>query len=380
MNGFDYAMMAVAVALAFSAALVVAVVVYKAVHRRSLRRHRFRRSIYLKLLSRHVMDPGSTPELSLRQAEDDAFLEAVIEIRNTLLGPSVESLDGIIDRTGLASHQAARLRARLRKGRRLRAAASLAEIGDPRTARVLMHHLSDRVPEIRVQSARGLARMKHTPAVDLILNRYHAETAWVQSRFAEILPGFGREAIWPLVAYIRIHQHSEGRGVPEVVRALGVIGDMEVGPALSEVLYTSQNVEVRLALIETLGSIGGPLALRPLRRAFRSDDWRVRAKAASALGSIGDPSVNPLLATGLTDTSWWTRRNSAAALAMLPGGVDFLFDGLTSEDRYARDASAEALADIGELVAARDRMERGVPQPRDIRLIDYMQTPQMVFT
>lgn len=222
--------------------------------------------------------------------------------------------------------------------------------------------------------------MRHTAAIDLILDRFSSETPWVRSRFAEALALYGRDASWPLTAFVRVnHRHRDHPGVPEAVHILRRIGDNEVGPALAELLYTTEDVEVRLALIDALGEIGGPMALRPLRRMFLSDDWRVRAKTARAFADIGDTSALPILASGLNDPSWWTRRNSASSLAVLPGGLELLYDAIGGQDEFARDAAAEALADCGELGNAKDRFEAGVAEPRDIRLIEHMEQPEMIF-
>lgn len=372
-------MAAVTVMFLVSVLLLVAVIIYKWANGRRLAAHEERRVSYLKLLSRHVAAPGSVDRITISEADDDAFIDALIDVRHTLSGTSVESLEGVIDRAGLIAHQARRLRSRFPLGRRLRAVVSLAEIGDPGAARILMHHLSDRVPEIRVQSARGLARMRYTAAIDVILDRFPDETPWVQARFAETLALFGRDAVWPLTAWVRVnHTHGGDTGVAEVIRILGIIGDSEVGPALAELLYSAEEPEIRIALIETLGLIGGPLALRPLRRMIQSADWRIRAKAASAFAKIGDPSINPILREGMGDPSWWMRRNCAAALAALPGGIDLLYEAIAAPDQFTRDASAEALADCGELIAARDRLDAGEADARDARLIAYTHMPEPV--
>jgi HEAT repeat protein len=141
---------------------------------------------------------------------------------------------------------------------------------------------------------------------------------------------------------------------------------------LATVLRVTVDPEVSLAAIEALGLVGGPLAIRPVKYAFRSPDWRLRAKSATSLGQIGDPSVNPALATGLEDPNWWVRRNCAAALAAIPGGSDHLFLALQSDDPFARDAAAEALADLGALTSARAREEAGTATEHDLLLLDHI--------
>lgn len=381
MTAIEATATAVAVVLGLGIALMIGVIGLKWAHRKRVLAHEQRRKSYTKLIASHLAEGEATPRLADRELSDDAFIDAVIDVRNIVAAPEVDTLNGLVDSRNLVRIQAERLRDPFPLGRRLRAAVSLAEIGDQRAARVLMQHLGDKEPEIRIQCARGLSRIRHTAAIAPILNRINQEIPAVRSNFADSLIGYGPVASWPLTAFVRDHHTDpDTTGVPEVARAIGQIGDLEVGPALAELIHSIENVEVCLAVIESLGEIGGPLALRPLRKMFVSSDWRIRAKTATALGNIGDPSVDPILFTGLSDRSWWVRRNSAAALAILPGGINWLYDGLISHDEFARDAAAEALADSGELEAARVRFEAENARPRDTRLINHMNQPGLVLS
>jgi HEAT repeat protein len=214
--------------------------------------------------------------------------------------------------------------------------------------------------------------MRWLPAIAAILDRFEVETPWVRSRFADSLVDYGTEATWPLISYIRVHHRLAAPGVPSAVRTLGAIGDSEAVPALLEVLDDSTDAEIQIAVVETLGRIGGPMAFDPVEKAARSEDWRLRAKAATALATLGDVSVIPTLALGLEDENWWVRRNSASSLSHLPTGIDVLYAALLSQDRFARDAASEALAEAGEVLAARARIESGRGEPRDIDLVDHV--------
>ena len=379
MNGTTIGIIVVGVVFSVDILLLLGLVSLKAVHRRRTERHDKRRAAYVAVLSRHLAFQHHTDPIGAKAVEDDAFLDAVIDLRNIVTGHEIETLTGIVDSLGLARQQEARLRSRFPLGRRLRAAVSLAEMGDEATAQVLIEHLDDREPEIRIQCARGLGRMQHTAAIDPILERFGLEEPWVRARFADTLVGFGAKATWPLVAYIRMNLGpGENQGVIEAIRVLGTIGDREVGPTLSGVLRVASDPEVGLATIEALGAVGGPLAIRPLEQAFRSPDWRIRAKSATSLGQIGDPSINDVLAQGLEDDDWWVRRNSAAALASLPGGDDLLLKAIGSDDPYARDAAAEALADSGALATARERLETGDATEADRALLAYVTAQEAV--
>jgi HEAT repeat protein len=296
----------------------------------------------------------------------------LIDIRPAVDGPAEETLLDIIDRHGVMKDQTRRLESPFPLGRRLRAAVALAEIGDESAAATLAAHLADREPEIRIQAARGLGRMGWTPAIDAIVSGFAKETPWVRARYADTLLGFGSAATWPLVAYIRVNHHFESEGPVAAIRTLAVIGDDQAGQPLIEILHTATDPEVRLAAIEALGAIGSPRALPVLRNQARSADGRIRAGAVSALGEIGDRGALDLLASSLTDPEWWVRRNSAAAMVMIVGGIDRLYEALLNEDRFAADAAAEALADAGELISARQRIAGGNPRQKDLTLVGHM--------
>jgi HEAT repeat protein len=318
--------------------------------------------------------PLHTEYIDPKVVNDGAFLDAVIDLRNTMAGPEIETLAGIIDRYGLVKQQAARLRSRYPLGRRLRAAVALAEMGDESSAPVLIEFLDDREPEVRIQCARGLGRMHHTPAIDAIIERFAQESPWVRSRFADTLVGFGAGAVWSLLAYIRVNhdQDDDNEPVIEAIRILGIIGERDIGPALIDLLDRFEDPELKIAAIDALGYIGGPMAVAPMVGFLDADDWRIRSKAAHSLGEIGDPLANDALRKGLEDANWWVRRNSAAALAGMSEGVEVLHEALHADDPFARDAAAEALADCGELGRARERQEQGQATDADLQLLSFM--------
>lgn len=369
----DLLTVAMLVVLAVDLALLLALVGLKTIHRRRMRRHRERRDHYVQVLSRHLAYEHAVDPIPPEAADDEAFLDALIDLRNTVTGVEVDKLSGIADRYKLVERQATRLRSRFPLTRRLRAAVSLAELGNDSSAPIMMEHLDDPSVEIRIQAARGLARIGHTPAIDRIVDRLEIEDPWVRARFGDSLAGFGARAAGPLMAYVRVnHVADDPTAVVQALETLAVIGDLSVGPQVAEVLDRTHNPEVEIAAVGALGSVGGSHVVATVCEALRSEDWRVRAKAATSLGAIGDPSVAPDLAAALEDPAWWVRRNAAAALAILPGGSKTLYVALDSPDRYARDAAAEALEDIGELAKARSKDRDGEASPDELRLLSHM--------
>lgn len=214
--------------------------------------------------------------------------------------------------------------------------------------------------------------MRWRPGIDAILERFEVESAWVRSRFADSLVDYGTTATWPLLSYIMMNHRFEIAGVPSAARTLGAIADADAVPHLLALLEEATDSEVQIAIVESLGMIGGPMDFDPVEKAARSEDWRLRAKAATALATLGDASVIPTLTLGLSDENWWVRRNSAASLTRFPGGIDVLYDTLRGPDPFARDAASEALAEIGHVVAARLRLEQGRGEARDFDLVEHV--------
>lgn len=336
-----------------NAALVAVLILLKAVHRRLMARHERRRHVYIGILSRHISYENCTDPITASMAADPAFLDALIDMRNAVSGDEIATLRRIVDRHGVVEHQIKRLESSFPLGRRLRAAVALAEIGDESAAPALMRHLDDREPEIRIQAARGLGRIRWTPAIDPIVWRFHIETPWVRARFSDTLVGFGTVATWPLIAYIRINHRFESKGPVMALRTLAQIQDQQAVTPLLSILEESEDLEVEIAAIETLGELGNPEALLALLSRLDSERSELRAKAAAALGWLGEPNALQSLRRMLSDGDWWVRRASAGAIARLAGGIDVLYQALDDPDPFAADAAAEALADAGELVNAR---------------------------
>lgn len=372
MPDFDVVRLVVVIVFALNALLLTSLVLAKVVHRRWTLAHVRRRSDYVKILSRHLALPDEVITLDKRAASDRAFLDALIDVRNSVTGPESDALSGLVEDLGIAESEARWLRRRFFLARRLQAAVTLAELADARSARSLLAHLSDRDPAIRIQCARGLGRMRWTPAIDAIVSRFHGEIPWVRTRFAESLISFRQEATSPLLTYIKVNHRHEREGCVAALGTLATIGDRDAVMPLIDMLKEIMDPEVTIATIGALGALGSPQAIPSLLSLTSSPDWRVRAKVATALGDIGEPSLIPMLAVGLTDQNWWVRRNSAAALARMPGGTVALHEALHSIDRFARDAAVEALAAIGEVLAARERVDRGEGTQDDLHLLGYI--------
>lgn len=378
MSGIELLRNTVLVVFVINGLLLLSLIIGKDIHRRREQNHERRRVAYLALLSRHLADPDEELNMGPRVAEDQAFLDALIDIRTSVVGAESDALTNMVERYGVMKGYAKRLKWGPGLTRRLQAAVAMAEVADTSWAPVLLQHLNNRHPEVRIQAARGLSRMRWTPAIDALVERLSSESPWVRSRLMDALVSYGARATWPLIAYIRINHAHESAGPTAAIRTLATIGDHQAVEPLMDVLEESHDPEVMIAIVEALGVLASPTAWAALERSARSADWRIRAKAATALGEISNPAAIPTLSKGLKDPNWWVRRNSAAALAHIPGGIEVLYSALRSEDLFARDAASEALADAGEVIAARKRIEDGEATTHDLVLIEFLETDLVV--
>lgn len=370
MTGIERAQLVVLIIFGINTVLLLGLFILKAAHRRSMVHRERLRVEYVALLSRHITYEHCTDPIDASMVQDSAFLDALIDVRDAVVGPEAQTLRDIAGQHGVLERQAAFLRARHPLGRRLRAAVALAEIGDESVAGLLMEHLTDLEPEIRIQCARGLGRMQWTPAIEAIVTGFNKQTPWVRARFADTLIGFGRKATWPLLAYVKVNQAFDPVGPALAIRTLATIGDEQAVKPLLSLLDEAVDVEVVIATIETLGHLQNPLAVPQIQKLCSADDWRLRAKAASALGDLSDVTGTALLSQLIRDENLWVRRNSAAALTRIPGGESSLHSALMGDDPYAADAATQALTDSGALTAARDRLDRDVATSLDRALLE----------
>jgi hypothetical protein len=129
-----------------------------------------------------------------------------------------------------------------------------------------------------------------------------------------------------------------------VAYLLGSLADVRSARVVEQ-LARDPEEDVRANAAESLASFPNELLLR---RLLDDHSWVVRSHAAKAAGASGLGALAPRLAELLEDQSWWVRQNATLALASFgPAAVAPLLKQLHSEDRFARNKSAEALIRCG---------------------------------
>ena len=260
------------------------------------------------------------------------------------------------------------------------AAAYLAVIASPEIEWALIEALESPNPEIRIQAAGGLAKIKSEAAIPQLVHMLLTDNPWVAGRIADQLVAYGPDAVPFLMENVRDEHHGhlvDPRILGAAVRILGMIGDRRAARAI-EPLLEHPHREVRIAAAAALGSAGTPSSIPCLLTALEDPEWQVRAASASALAAFSDESATSPVAGLLTDRSWWVRQNAAAALMEIIGGMDALIDALEGDDAYARDAALQQLGLNGVIRSARAAVEAGEATDQHVRLVAAVDLPNPI--
>jgi HEAT repeat protein len=230
------------------------------------------------------------------------------------------------------------------KWTRARALRVLGELKIPTSVPTLLAALGDRDPDVRNVAARALGRMKLQAAEEALVSLLGKHDQAVSSRIAAICIEMGPRTA-PLL--IRALRDGAARARFWAAHILGEIRDPRATRSLCDALL-DKDAEVRSAATRALGSLADRATAPIVLPLLRDPVWYVRARAAEALGRIGDEAAVEPLAEALRDRSWWVRKNALDALVRLgPASRSALTRTLGSDDRFARDSAAEALAALG---------------------------------
>ncbi len=195
---------------------------------------------------------------------------------------------------------------------------------------------------IREEVARFLVRRGYVPESAQRLAAFH-----IALRQYDLAVEIGEAAVEPLVATLGNH------GDPGVRRkaaiSLGEIGSPEaVGPLRNALNDTT--VYVQTSAVQALGSIGDAVSVEALCVALKEADRGIRHEAALALGATGAAaSVEPLCAA-LKDVDEVVQGAAALSLGNLGDtrAIDPLCVVLNDPSENVRSAAAEALGKIGD--------------------------------
>lgn len=102
-----------------------------------------------------------------------------------------------------------------------------------------------------------------------------------------------------------------------LVDFLGLYRYQAAGPVLNDLLRKTGDLELKLHIMDAMGSMGTREFVPVLQQYLQDGDFRVRLKTANVLSKLSATESIPALEKLLEDQNWWVRRNAAEALLKL---------------------------------------------------------------
>ena len=108
---------------------------------------------------------------------------------------------------------------------------------------------------------------------------------------------------------------------------------------------SSDELNYLIFLIKSLGEMGLNDGYNSFKKACENNNWTIKAIAAKYLYKYDEEESYEYLRTFLHDSVWWVRNNAALSLdKMGETGISILFDTIESEDKFAKEISSYVLA------------------------------------
>jgi HEAT repeat protein len=183
-------------------------------------------------------------------------------------------------------------------GVRLEATGRIADMALPQPRGALARMLEDPIPEIRFEAARGMAALKHSAGLEILVEALENEGLRFRAlgALAELGDPRALEAVkrlfnrWLLPAFERT----------QAAAVLARMGEAEGAEYLLKRTQKKWSADRALA-VELCGEVKAPGALERLRVILEDPKDACRGAAARGLGRLGDPRALPWLLTLLED-------------------------------------------------------------------------------
>ena len=120
------------------------------------------------------------------------------------------------------------------------------------------------------------------------------------------------------------------------IRGIGLDGCMALSGAVQPALL-SDNQNLVLEAVRTLGALHCRPALDTVRRLSGSDSFAIRCAAVDALARLDLQGSRDVLLRCLSDREWWVRFHAAEALMQLPDRAAVVDEVRAGGDRFAGD-------------------------------------------
>lgn len=241
---------------------------------------------------------------------------------------------------------ASRPTGRFLKWRRLAALSVLAQLRHRRVHDLLAAAARERDPDVAGASVVLLGRLRDRRAASILIDLLREQNVSA-SRVATQLENFPQETAALLMPLL-------GDALPHVrTWAAYLLSRFPSTPGLGASLASlchDAEPGVRKSAVQTLGTVGGPLAGRAAAELLDDSVPYVRAHAARALGSLLGVEHVGRIAPLLADRDFWVRLAVKETLATMGTRARHaVIEQLDSTDGFARNGAAEVLQNMGVL-------------------------------
>ncbi len=335
-------------ALAVSAALIVAVVVLRIMLLASVRRDaRFARA-WQDVFAARAAEPVRAEPPALARADRERFIGLFNRYQGSVRGDARVRLNALARQLGMDAYVRRQLGAR-DLGRRMAAVRAAGYLRDAAATPALDILAAGANPVASLRAEHALLDIAGAEALPEFLRKAGRREDWPLARVAAILAEREpQELSAPLAAAVReaTAGGAAGPGAARLVRLLDCAPLEHATPVVAELLGGATDAEI---LTAALSALRDPGQLARVRALAGHAEWFVRVEAVKAIARLGVVEDRFLLLRMLADPSWWVRYRAAHALAALPGcSTDYLRHVRNAlPDRYAADMLAQVIAERG---------------------------------
>ena len=197
---------------------------------------------------------------------------------------------------------------------------------------------------VQLAALRGLSYRKAGQYIDQIVENLGESQQTNSLVLADILTQFGEVAVPALLFLINKDTLIEIRLA--AITALGTIGDLRAVGSLIKLLDNSSQ-EIKAQAIVSLGKLGDARAGDAIASHLKDKNIAVRVQAVQALGLLDIPSSILSFAEALDDEEWWVRYRAAEALYNMGSSGVALLQAISKTEGQTSIISSQVLAEKG---------------------------------
>ncbi|MES2664140.1 MAG: HEAT repeat domain-containing protein [Pseudomonadota bacterium] len=310
-----------------------------------LRRQELNKFFFIGLKSSLAINEDTLP--ILQKNDPYLIMRIAIDILRSLRGEDAQRIMHIIYAWNIFPYLK-KLSLEGSKSKRIQVLTLLSYFSDVESLQLLVDNIKAQDMYVQIAALRGLASRNATTYMQLIIESLTASGQTNTLMLADILQRFGE----PIVPFLVQLVQSDAKLEVKIagLNALGSIGSIQsVSPLI--LFLDDPNSDIRAQSISALAKIGDPRAASViLQHLSSSETVAVRIQAAKALGVMQLNAAIPILIERLTDETWWVRYRSAEALYRFGDKGISLLKSVSKKNDSAALIAQQVLGEFGVIV------------------------------